>query len=261
MSDTIPPDHISKRRVVHFVPGMDAVTVRREGEIDIYYPAVRDEAPPPAVVFVTGFPDAGAERRLGCRFKEMGSFVSWAQLTAASGIAAITYANTEPSDVHHVLHHVRTNAAALRIDATRLGVWACSGHGPNALSLVMKDYSAPPRCAALLYPYTLDVPGSTAVADAARQFGFVVPAAGNAVDNLHADVPLFVARAGQDQMPGLNRALDAFVSAALDRNLQITLANHGRGPHGFDVFDDSERSHEIIRTVLTFLQWHLGAFR
>jgi hypothetical protein len=258
MSDTIPPDHISKKRVVYFVPGMDAVTVRREGEIDIYYPAVSDDAAAGRHL-VTGFADAGAERRLGCRFKEMGSFVSWAQLTAASGMAAITYANTEPSDIH-VLHHVRTHAATLRIDATRLGVWACSGHGPNALSLLLKDYGDPPRSATLLYPYTLDVAGSTAVADAARQFGFAVPAAGNAIDDLRADVPVFMARAGQDQMPGLNRALDAFVSAVLDRNLQITIANHGRGPHGFDVFADSGRSHEIIRTVLRFLQWHLGAF-
>ena len=260
MSDTISPDHISKKRVVHFVPGMDAVTVQHEGEIDIYYPAIGDGAPSPAVVFVTGFADAGAQRRLGCRFKEMGSFVSWAQLTAASGMAAITYGNTEPSDIHQVLHHLRLHAARLRIDATRLAVWVCSGHGPNALSLLMNDYSQPPRCAALLYPYTLDVASATAVADASRQFGFVVPAAGRALADLRDDVPLFVARAGQDQMPGLNRALDAFVSGALNRNLPITVANHARGPHGFDVFDDSERSREIIRAVLAFLQWHLGAF-
>lgn len=261
MSDTVPQDHISRKRVVYFIPGMNDVTVRREGEIDIYYPArARDGAALPAVVFVTGFSDAGAQRRLGCRFKEMGSFVSWAQLTAASGMVAITYANNDPSDVEKILQRLFEQGPTWGIDRQRLGIWACSGHGPNALSLLTTGRSEYLRCAALLYPYTIDLDGSTAIADASRQFGFVVPMAGRSVDELRTDVPLFVARAGRDQMPGLNRGLDVFVAAALGRNLPITVVNHAQGPHGFDVFDDGERSREIVRAVLAFLQSHLNAF-
>jgi hypothetical protein len=135
--------HISKKRVVYTMPGIDVVTVRRdepyrtsdEGPltIDLYYPPdSKSGARTPAVIFVTGFSDVGARKMLGCSLKEMGSYVSWGQLTAASGLVAITYTNREPAtDVHAVLQHLRQNAASLNIDENRVGVWACSGHVPT----------------------------------------------------------------------------------------------------------------------------------
>jgi hypothetical protein len=85
---------------------MDAVTIRRDVEyrasgdgalaMDLYYPPdAKSGARTPVVVFVAGYPDPGMQKVLGCRFKEMGSSVSWAQLAAASGLVAITYANPE----------------------------------------------------------------------------------------------------------------------------------------------------------------------
>jgi hypothetical protein len=145
--------------------------------MDLYYPPdSKAGARTPAVIFVTGFSDLGAEKMLGSRFKDMGSFVSWAQLVAASGLVGITYANREPGDVHEVLHHVQQNAALLGIDGNRIGVWACSGHGPNALSVLMEHGRDGLRCAVLAYAYTLDLDGSTRIADAAKQFRFVTPA-------------------------------------------------------------------------------------
>src|SRR5262245_35428406 len=118
MSEDTRQDHISRKRVVYAAAGMDGVTVRRDETyraadgaalaMDLYYPPDSiGGAARPAVVFVTGFTDAGAERMLGCRFKEMGSFVSWAQLTAASGLVAVTYENRHPApDAQAVLHDV-----------------------------------------------------------------------------------------------------------------------------------------------------------
>jgi hypothetical protein len=94
---------IARRKVVYQAPGADAVTVRRdlvyretdEGllTLDLYRPPdVPDGARLPVVVFVSGFSDLGAQAWLGCKFKEMESFISWARSTAASGLAAITYA-------------------------------------------------------------------------------------------------------------------------------------------------------------------------
>ena len=60
-----------------------------------------------------------------------------------------------------------------------------------------------------------DFSGSTGVADAAKQFGFVNACGGKSVADLPHDLPLFIARAGQDRMPGLNPALDDFVLNAL----------------------------------------------
>jgi acetyl esterase/lipase len=130
---------------------------------------------------------------------------------------------------------------------------------PLALSLLMKEGREPLRCAALLYGYTLDLDGSTGVAEAARTRGFVNPCAGKSLDDLPPDVPLFIARAGADEMPGLNEALDRFLVKALGRNLPVTFVNHAAAPHAFDLFHDSETSREIIRQKLGFLRCHLRA--
>jgi hypothetical protein len=267
--DTQHQDHISKRRVVYSVPGSRPATVRRDHEyrvveagaltMDVYYPP--DSTSPalqPAVLFVTGMPDSGAQRIVGCRLKEMGSYISWAELMTTCGLVAITYANAEPGrDAHEVLNYVRENAAALAIDENRIGLWACSGSVPTALSLVMHRGHDYLKCAVLCYGYMLDFDGSTKVADAARQFGFVNPSAGKSVADLPRDLPLFIVRAGQDRMPGLNEALDHFVLEALTGNLPVSLVNHPPAPHAFDLFHDSEMSREIIRRILQFMQGHL----
>ena len=270
MSQHTPQDHISKKQVVYRMPGVDAVTVRRDEAyrmtdsgaltIDLYYPPdSKSDMRAPAVVFVTGFSDAGAQKMFGCKLKEMGSYVSWAQLAAASGLVAITYTNREPAtDVRDVLQYVRQNAGSLRVDENRIGIWSCSGNVPTALSILIDAAHEYLRCAVLCYPYTLDLEGTTGVAEAARQFGFVNPSAGKSVDDLPHDVPLFIARAGRDQMPGLNQALDRFVGSALTGNLPMTVANHAAAPHAFDLFHESETSREIIRQMLAFLRFNLA---
>jgi hypothetical protein len=72
------------------------------------------------------------------------------------------------------------------------------------------------------------------------------------------DLPLFVVRAGLDQMPGLNGALDRFVATALTLNLPVTVVNHASGPHAFDLFDDTPATRDIVKQVLAFLRFHLS---
>ena len=108
-------------------------------------------------------------------------------------------------------------------------------------------------------PHEFIVARLTSVADAARQMGFVNACAGKSVEDLPREMPLFIARAGQDQMPGLNDALDRFMIKALTCNLPVTFVNHPRGPHAFDLLDDSEGSREIIKRILAFLRFHLLA--
>lgn len=263
------PDHISKKEVVYRIHGMEDVRVRRDVEyrhtetgaltMDIYYPpGAKREARLPAVVFVAGFPDAGFASRVGCKFKEMGSSVSWGRLTAATGLVAITYTNREPAtDILALLDYVRRNAAALRIDETRLGVWASSGNVPLALSLLMRGANDYLKCAVLCYGYMLDLKGAGVVAEASRAFGFANPCAGRSIDDLPPRLPLFIARAGQDRMPRLNETIDGFMLKALTRNLPLTFVNHPTAPHAFDLLDDSDASREIVRQILTFMQFHL----
>jgi acetyl esterase/lipase len=269
MTQETPQDHIAKKRVVYEMPGVDAVTKRpdvdfgsRDGDaitMDVYYPPdFKAGARLPAVIVVAGFPDLGFQRVVGCKFKEMGSSVSWARLIAASGMVAITYSNREPAaDVHTLVQYVRKNGASLGVDESRIGLWASSGNVPLALSLLMQDSATPLKCAILCYGYMLDHEGSTGVADAAKNFGFANPCAGKSVEDLRRDIPLFLARAGNDQMPHLNETLDRFVVEAFGRDLPLTLVNYASAPHAFDLFQDTETSREIVRQILAFLRFHL----
>ncbi len=264
-----PPDHISRKTVLCRLPGDEGVTVRRDVvyaspgradlTMDLYLPpGKKGDTLPPAVVLVAGYPDPGYERFLGCRFKEMGSSVSWGRLLAASGMAAVAYTNRDPAaDLHALFGFLRSRAPELGIDGERLGLWASSGNVPLALSLLMEPGDGGPRCAALCYGYMLDLDGSTRVAEVARTFRFANPAEGRGLDDLPRQTPLFIARAGRDETPGLNESLDRFVAAALARNLPVTLVNHPDAPHAFDLVHDSETTREVIRRILAFLTHHL----
>jgi acetyl esterase/lipase len=105
----------------------------------------------------------------------------------------------------------------------------------------------------------LDLEESTSVAELARTFGFVNASSGKSVNDLSQDIPLFIVRAGQDEIPHLNETIDRFMAKALTCNLAITFANHPAAPHSFDVLHDSETSREIIRQILGFMRFHLLA--
>jgi hypothetical protein len=260
---------IARKGVVHQIPGIDAVTVQRDivygiGDsgfhtLDLYCPCdLQAGARKPAVVFVVGYSDLWADDRLGCKFKEMESYVSWAKLTAASGLVAVTYANREPAtDIGHLLQYLRTNAATLGIESERIGLWACSGNVPLALSALLEKGNEFLRCAVLCYGYMLDLDGSTNVSEASRTWGFANPCTGKTVDDLPPQVPLLIARAGMDQTANLNQTIDAFIPKALHRNLPICLVNHATAPHAFDLFHDSDTSREIIGQILEFMRFHL----
>ena len=272
MSRDTQQDQISKKMVVYRIPGMEGARVRRDvayrvtgaGTLtaDIYHPPGSDGgAPIAAVVIVAGYPDPGFQKVVGCKFKEMGSTVSWAQLFAASGLAAITYTNREPeADLHALLRYLRQEAAPLGVDGDRIGLWASSGNVPLALSALMRGGRGPLRCAALCYGYMLDLDGSTGVAEAAAKFGFVNPSAGKSVADLPKDLPLFIARAGQDEMPHLNETIDRFLVKALAHNRPLSFVNHPTAPHAFDLFHDCEATRETVRQILAFMQSQLSAF-
>src|SRR5947208_16477121 len=86
-----PLEEVIRMRVVFNVPGMDAVTVRRDVEyktadgqplhMDVYSPS-GPTRPRPAVVLIHG----GPIPKLGA--KNMGVFVSYGELLAASGFVA-----------------------------------------------------------------------------------------------------------------------------------------------------------------------------
>lgn len=261
---------MTTRPVVYRLPAMEAVPVRRDVvyrttangplTLDVYSPlAVEPGARRGAVVFIVGYSDIGAVERLGCAFKDMESYVNWAQLIAASGLIGILYRNEDPAaDAHAALEYVARNADELGVDASRIGVWACSGNVPVALSTLLRGARPMISCAVLCYGLMLDGPSSQWVAEAAKTFGFANATAERRIGDLAAALPLFVVRAGKDEFPHLNDTIDAFVSDALAHNLPITLVNHATAPHAFDVADDSAATRDVIRRILAFACAHLS---
>ncbi|HEY4242617.1 MAG TPA: hypothetical protein VGM88_22520 [Kofleriaceae bacterium] len=195
------------------------------------------DSPRGAVLFCSGWPDAGLTTFFGKPLRAWQSYRDWARLVARAGLAAVLYGNREPTDVHALIAHLRANAASLAIDASRIGAWACSGHGPVGLAALSSDALA---CGALLYPYTLDC------AAAAAQFRFATPPVGSIA------CPLLVVRAAADAMPGLNDALDRFLAAHPATRIDVP------GPHAFDLVDDTPHHRAAVAEIVAWLAHHLG---
>jgi dienelactone hydrolase len=265
MSTNDPRADVARRPLVLQLSGMNDVVVERntpyrdgeDGVFDVYRAAdASPAAARPGVIFVVGNPDAGARRFVGCALRDMESYVTWARLLAVSGFVAMTYTSAEPAtDAVRVLEHVRANAASLGVDPRRIGIWSCSGNAPNALALLMSHGDAV-RCALLYYPYTLDLDGSTAVAEAAAMYRFTNTPAGRALQDL-PPLPLCLVRAGQDTMHRLNEALDRFADRLIKADRPLTCINAAGAPHAFDIMTDTDASRGVIRQSLEFLRVHL----
>jgi hypothetical protein len=269
MSDDPPRRHLREIPIIYPAPEPDQVAVTTGIEyaqtemgpltLDLYAPARRAPAVAlPAVVLVAGFSDAGYEKLLGCRFKDMAMSTSWARLVASFGMVAVTYGNLLPAaSLDDVIRHLRDHAAELGIDADRLALWGQSGNGPLALSALARAPRGSFRCAVFSCAYLVDLDGATHVADAATQWGFTSPG-GFAADELPPDLPIFIARAGLEQDPGLNHALDRFVAAMLALNRPITCVNFSAGPHAFEIFHDTLETREVMRQMIRFARFHLA---
>jgi acetyl esterase/lipase len=263
-----PFEEMVRMRIVYSVPGMDAVGVRRDvpyktGDggplhMDVYTPPGPPRARP-AVILVHGgpIPKVGA--------KNMGVFLSYGELLAASGFVAVTFDHRflgparladAGGDVGDLVAHVRANAGSLGVDPERVALWAFSGGGPF-LAAPLRERPAWLR-AVVAYYAVLDLqqppPGAdSGLSTELRQAFSPVHALGS---DARSAPPVLVARAGLDH-PWLNGGLDRFVEAATAKGATLDLLNHPEGRHGFDILDDDARSKQIIRRTLEFLRDHL----
>jgi len=253
---------IAKKQVVYALPEMDAVIVHRDVTfqsrrgthlpMDVYYPPFHGQALHPVVLMTTAYPDTSG------RVRNYGPLTSWARLMAVSGMAAVVYGTEAPNeDVDALLRFLRGQAAALSLDIDRCGVFGASANVTVGLSILMRDRHL--KCGGFLYGYTLDADGSTAVADAAREFGFVNGCMGRSVEDLPSDVPILFVRGGQDRFPGLNATLDRMIEGAMARNLPFSLINHASGAHGFDIDEPTAASRAVVQQLLAFMRIWLRA--
>jgi len=258
--------------LVYKVPGMDKVKVVQNLKyttsddpnvlMDVYLPpdlAQSDKRP--AVIFIHG----GAKTEYTP--KDWGVYTTWGRVVAASGFAGVTFTHrldypnksleNGAQDVRAAVDYVRTNADKYNIDKDRICLIAYSAGGPM-LSLGMRGETPFVRCLVGFYAF-MDIQQSdyrkTETPEALKAF--------SPITYLQKEVskipPMFIARAGRDEVPTMDDSIDRFVKEALARNIALNLANHPNGVHGFDNQNDDERSREIIRAALAFMQAHLNA--
>jgi acetyl esterase/lipase len=197
--------------------------------------------------------------------KDSGQYVSWAQVTALTGLIALTFNHRSSEqgtklpdaagDVDDLLAYVRDHADHFGIEADRLCVWTCSAGPPVGLRSVLRDRPDWLRCIVIHYgvmdlqPQRPQLP-ETVSDDTLREFSPISYLADG------ADLPpMLLSRAGLDR-PGLNASIDAFVTRAVASGVMLDFLNHPAGHHGFDVIDDVPRSHAIVRRTLAFMQEH-----
>lgn len=257
--------------VVYSVPGMDKVQVKTDLRytsitnpnllMDVYTPpGLAKGERRPAVLFIHG--GAGAESRP----KDWGIYKSWGRLVAASGMVGVTFTHrlnypkpfmTEAaSDLSAAIDYVRTNADSLGIDKDRICLAAYSAGGP-LLSTAMRDKPPYVRCLVAFYAF-MDIQQSELhrtheTPETIKTFSPINYLANDA----SKIAPLFIARAGLDEIPTMNDSIDRFIREAVSKNAALTFANHPQGIHGFDNQNEDDRSREIIQSVLAFMKLHL----
>ena len=267
--ETLDMRQIAMMPVVYQIPGMEDVLLKSElryadephALMDVYIPpGLKSDGRRPAVVYIHGSVPPGAPA------KNMGVFKSWGRLAAASGLVGVTFTHRlgypkpmladAARDVTAAIDYVRTNADALNIDKDQLSLAAYSGGGPM-LSLALREKPPYVRCLLAFYAL-LDIRQSELhqtheSADTISAFS-PITYLGSDVEKLP---PLFIARAGLDQIPTLNESIDRFVNTAIAKNASLVFMNHPLGVHGFDTLTDDDTSRHIIRAALAFMKDHL----
>ena len=260
------------RPVVYRLPDMDKVRVisnLKYSEVDNPYLLMDVYLPPglmarerrPVVVFIHG--GAGPE------YKPMdwGMFQSWGRLVAAAGMVAVMFTHRfspppqlllveAASDLNTAIKYIRSNAELFHADGDRISVCAWSSGG-ELLSPLLIERPAFVRCLVAFYAL-LDVQQYAPPGDAATlQYLKAFSAIASLPEDASTLMPMLVVRAGRDEIPTLNDAMDRFVARALTINAPITVINHPAGGHGFDNQNNDERSREIIRSSIEFMRTHL----
>jgi acetyl esterase/lipase len=229
--------------------------------MDVYAPL---DAKPgerrPVLMFVHG--GAGSESRP----KDWGIYKGWGRLAAATGLVGVTFTHrlgypnpqlaNSGADVAAAIDYMRANAAKLGADPDRICLAAYSAGGP-LLTLGLDEQRPYVRCLVAVYAF-LDVQQSSLHREhetpaLVKQYSMI--------EHLGAkrarEIPMFIARAGLDEIPTMNDSIDRFIARAIRENANVTVMNHPVGVHGFDNQNDDDRSREVMQALLMFAKRHL----
>jgi hypothetical protein len=254
--------------LAYSLPGMDEVTVRhiaylvKDGKsliMDIFYPpAMAKEKTAPVVIFVMGFKDSSPITR--GPLKDMSQYVSWGRLTAAAGLIAVTYQTESPGDIETLAAYIHEHALDLQMDPDRIGIWACSGNCPTAVSFAMREDRDYLKFAVLYYGLMISPDNwrRKEINSFLGPFG-AYTAELKDVGLLRSDLQLLIVKAGKDETPYVNDSIDHFVGLAKEERVSLTFIDFENGVHGFDEKQKSDpRASGIIRQTLEFMKRNAG---
>ena len=195
------------------------------------------------------------------RAKHWGFYKELGQVIAASGVIGVIpdkrYRRGQTvegsQDIRALLAFLKDNAGKYSADGSRVCLWAFSAGG-MLLNVGMCGDLPQIKCLVNFYG-VVDVGRLPDVPKEAAESDY------NSIVRLRRDPgklpPTLIARAGKDR-PHLNEGIDKFVSESLAKNLAIELINYPEGQHGFDLYDDNDRSRQIVRRALQFMRENLG---
>jgi len=260
---------LPQKRIVYQIPEMDDV-ISHKGVIyhstngldlkaDIYLPPTNDDnVKVPLVILINDYPDSVVNHIWGCDQKDLKLFISWGELIAASGIAAVAYQTQfTHSETDSLIHFLNENAEKYRIDMDRLCVFGASANTLAAQSLMEKDdYKI--NCAILYYGILLtpDLKYYAAIDSAANMYGFYWKDL-RPITSIPSNIPLLVTKAGKDQFEIVTKTTEHFVSEAIKSNAELTYIHYPEGQHDFDILDNTKTSKLIIRQTIDFLTTNL----
>jgi len=260
---------LPQKRIVYQIPEMEDV-VRHNGIVyqstkgldlkaDIYLPPEGQEREIfPLVILVNDYPDSRINYYWGRDQKDMELFVSWGELIAASGIAAVTY-QTEfsHSETDSLISFLNKNAKTYKIDMNRICVFGASANTLAVQSLMENDnYKI--KCAILYYGILLtpDHKFYATIDSAASMVGFYWSDL-RPITSIPLDIPLLVTQAGKDIHQIVTETTDHFVSEAIKSNAHLTYIYYPEGQHDFDILDNTKTSKLIIRQTIDFMNTYL----
>jgi acetyl esterase/lipase len=266
-----PARSILPNSIVYYVEGMEQAQVKEnliyktlpDGEnlrMDVYLPQEAAKGQKyPAVIFVHG------RAKNPVNLKSRGQYITWAQLIAKSGMAAVTfnyrltdYERTQESyqDIKDLVAYVRKNADALQIDKDRLAIITFSAGGVAGLYLPLKE--RPPFIKAMVSYYNwLDLENLRSYYDQAafEKINEFAP-----LTQLQREpekiAPMLIVKAGKDSEE-INKTIDNFMKTAQEKKAKVELLVHPEGDHGFDFENDNDTSREIIKRTVAFLAENL----
>jgi hypothetical protein len=245
------PDHsltaVEKRKASQIqewamlvLPGMENVTIanipyKDDLTADFYYPPdFNFDEKLPIVLFVNGFRPSDFKD-----LKDTGWYVSWGQLVATSDMLGVNYEVKDPNaDIHDVITFIQENSDYLRADTEHICLWSSSGNTPTAVGALINENEAAGY--------------KDAISCFVVYYGLTFPIS----KELPPDIPIFIAQAGLDRS-SVNQGLDNLATKVEESGAAVEMVIYEEGEHGFDIWNDTEESREIIEQTLAFMKENL----